>query len=286
VVAVARNERVLMPHFLAHYRRLGVSHFVLVDNLSDDGTREYLLEQPDVVLYSADTEYRHSHYGVAWQQAVLAAHALGKWVVLADIDEFLVFEGCEDRPVADWLRAQAAAGHDAVLTMMVDMYPPGDLADADFSTQAPFDAAPYFDKQPLVPWLMGSGCFSNGPTYLSGLRHRLIPDSAPNLYTAQKVAVLRYQPWVRLSEGLHYAANIQVSTQRACFCHFKYHAGFKAKVHAEIARRQHFNGAEEYRKYLAMVAEGGQPLHHPALSVRYLSSVTLAPLFQGRSGIE
>ena len=58
VVAVARNERTLLPHFLDHYRKLGVQHFVLVDNLSDDGTREYLLLQPDVVLYSADTEYR------------------------------------------------------------------------------------------------------------------------------------------------------------------------------------------------------------------------------------
>ena len=33
----------VLPHFLAHYRGLGVGCFVMVDNLSDDGTREYLL---------------------------------------------------------------------------------------------------------------------------------------------------------------------------------------------------------------------------------------------------
>jgi len=48
VVCVVRNEMALVPHFLAHYRLLGVKCFVFVDNCSDDSTREYLFEQPDV----------------------------------------------------------------------------------------------------------------------------------------------------------------------------------------------------------------------------------------------
>jgi hypothetical protein len=264
VVAVARNEGLLLPHFLAHYRGLGVRHFVLVDNLSDDGSRAWLLQQPDVVLYSADTPYRASHYGVAWQQAVLAAHALGRWAVLADIDEFLVYPGCHRVNLPDWLAGQQARGHEALTTQMVDMYPAGPLEGADLSRQAPFEAAPHFDRQPLLRWRLGSGLYSNAPTWLSGLRHRLIPDSAPNLYTSQKVAVMRYQPWVRLSEGLHYVSNLAVAPQPIAFAHFKYHAGFARKVAEEVARKQHFNGAEEYRKYQAMVAEAGRPLADPA----------------------
>ena len=277
VVAVARNEMILMPHFLSHYRRMGVRHFVLVDNLSDDGTREYLLAQPDVVLYSADTEYRYSQYGVAWQQAVLGAHALGRWVVLADIDELLVYRDCEHRPILDWLSELDAQGHDAAMTLMVDMYPQGDLSAADFTAApgTPFELAPCFDSQPLVSWKLGAGNYSNGPTYLSALRHRLIPDSAPNLYTSQKVAVFRYAPWVRLSQGLHYASNLRVSHQPAVFAHFKYHAGFQRKVQEEIARKQHFNGAEEYRKYLALLAESRGSLWSPDLSTHYQGSQSL-----------
>lgn len=280
VVAVARNERLLMPHFLRHYRQLGVRHFVLVDNLSDDGTRAYLQAQPDVLLYSADTEYRHSHYGVAWQQAVLGAHALGKWVVLADIDEFLVYPGCEHLSLADWLALRDAEGAEAVSTLMVDMYPAGDLAQADFSRDAPFEVARHFDPQPLLPWRVGSGCFSNSSTWLSGLRHRLIPDSAPNFYTAQKVAVLRYQPWVRLSEGLHYVSNRRLAAAPACFAHFKYHAGFRQKVLQEVARGQHFNGAEEYRKYLAMLSEAQGHWASAGASSRYEGSASFGPLFE------
>jgi len=276
LVAVARNERVLAPHFLQHYRALGVRAFTFVDNLSDDGTREYLAAQPDVLLYSADTEYKHSHFGVSWQQAVLGAHALGQWVVLADLDEFLVYPGCETVPIERWIGSLEAAGHDAARVLMVDMYPAGDLDSADFSQQAPFDAAPCFDREPLLPWALGSGSYSNGPTYLSALRHRLIPDSAPNLYTSQKIAVFKYQPWVRLSEGLHYASNLQVAPEPVWFAHFKYHAGFRRKVRTEVARKQHFNGAEEYRKYAEMLAEARAGLSRPGVSETYSGSRTWA----------
>lgn len=111
-----------------------------------------------------------------------------------------------------------------------------------------------------MEWKLGSGCFSNGKTWLSGLRHRLIADSAPNFYTSQKLAILKYQPWIRLSEGLHYASNVTTSQQVAYFAHFKYHAGFQNKVIEEVARKQHFNNAEEYQRYMSMVAEGSGTL--------------------------
>ncbi|WP_325648024.1 glycosyltransferase family 2 protein [Ideonella sp.] len=278
VVAVARNERVLMPHFLQHYRKLGVRHFVLIDNLSDDGTREYLLSQPDVVLYSVDSQYRLSHYGVAWQQAVLAAHGLGRWAVLADIDEFMVFEGCEQTPLLDWLRQQQAQGFDGVRGGMIDMYPAGSLTSADFEQVAPFDAAPYFDRHPLLPWRLGSGWYSNAPSTVSALRHRLIPGSAPNQYTSQKLIALRYMPWVRLSQGVHYASGVKVSPQHAWLAHFKYHAGFARKVQEEVARKQHFNGAEEYRQYMSLLAEASGTLYSTVHSTRYVDSSSFTGL--------
>ena len=46
-----RNERIRLPFFLNYYRDLGVNHFLMVDNGSDDGGREYLATQPDVSLW-------------------------------------------------------------------------------------------------------------------------------------------------------------------------------------------------------------------------------------------
>lgn len=269
VVSVVRDEMLMLPHFLDHYRRLGVRCFVFVDNLSDDGTREMLLSMPDVVLYSADTEYRQSHYGVAWQQAVLANHGLGKWVLLADADELLVYRNCETRALIDLVREVEQQGCDAVRLLMVDMYPGGELATADFTHGDPFAVASYFDYAPVTEWHLGGGAFGNDKTYLSTLRHRLIPAAAPNSFMAQKYGLFKYAPWVRLSDGIHYAANLRPSPDPAWFAHFKYHSRFQHKVEMETRRKQHFNGAAEYRDYERFLSETGLSLWSERVSTKY-----------------
>lgn len=256
VVAVMRNEQVMLPHFLAHYRKLGCRAFIIVDNLSDDGTREVLLAQPDVVLYSADTQYGKSTFGVAWQQAVLANHCVGKWALVADADELIVYPDQVAKPLPQLAAEIGAAGHDVACIHMVDMYPFGDLAEADFTEADPFTVARWYDSQPLQEWRLTQGAYSNAPNHVSALRHRLMPSAEPNAFTSQKYCLLRYAPWMRLCAGLHNIANANVAGQKLWFAHFKYHAAFKAKVEEEVARKQHFGGAQEYRKYLAMLAEG------------------------------
>jgi len=254
IICVVRNEMLMLPHFLEHYRSLGIDCFLMVDNCSTDGTADYLLQQPDVVLYRAETEYRRACYGVAWQQALLGNHCLGKWVVIADADELLVYPEWRTRLLADYLNDVEATGADALLTLMIDMYPRGSLVDADFSKSPPFKVAPWHDGVPMIEWRLGSGQYSNAASYLSHLRHRLSSDSPPNAFTSQKVAVVRYQPWLRFSAGIHYAANTRIAEKPVKFAHFKYHAGFREKVTEEIGRGQHYNNAEEYRRYLDLLS--------------------------------
>ena len=56
--ATMRNDMQRLPFFLAHYRRLGVGHFLIVDNSSDDGTDAFLAAQPDVSLWSSAASYK------------------------------------------------------------------------------------------------------------------------------------------------------------------------------------------------------------------------------------
>nr|WP_245243280.1 glycosyltransferase family 2 protein [Pararhodobacter sp. SW119] len=255
VVAVIRNEMIMLPHFLAHYRSLGVTAFLIADNLSDDSSREYLLEQEDVALYSVETEYSASHYGVAWQQALIANHCLGKWVLLVDADEFLTYPDVSKRPLSEVTAALDAADFDCIGTTLVDMYPRTKLANCDFRKGAPFELAPYHDDPPLR-LLRGGGAFSNTTRhYASNLRHRLAPGSQPALFMAIKHPLFRYAPWLRLSEGIHFIANVRISPDFLTLAHFKYHAGFAKKVENEIGRKQHFAGAIEYQKYRTMLAE-------------------------------
>ncbi len=280
VVAAMRNEMIMLPHFLAHYRKLGVRSFIIIDNCSDDGTREYLHKQDDVLLYSADTEYRYSHYGVVWQQAVLANHCIGKWVLLADADELLVYPDHEQRPLADVVRELDEQNYDASAVLMVDMYPFGSLDDADFKTSDPFASANWFDRDALRNWALSRGRYSNSVNYTSALRHRLMPDAEPHGFTSQKYCLLKYAPWFRLCEGLHDTGEITPSPKPLWFAHFKYHAGFKEKVETEVRRKQHFNDAVEYRKYLDLLAESSGALGLEGVSKRYDDSSSFLSILQ------
>lgn len=267
VIACMRNEIKLLPQFLNHYRRLGVTSFLILDNCSTDGSVAYLLEQPDVVVFSCDTEYRESMFGVAWQQALLSAFRCGRWSIVVDADEFLVLPGPEGRTVGDFLTGVEAEGADAVLALLVDMYPSGDLSACDLSKGDPFQLAPYVDRTPLRPvWFHGP--YSNSPAWTSSVRHRLVPNAGPSDFTSQKTCILKYAPWMQLSAGLHYVGDCRISQQPAVLCHFKYHAGFHAKVLEEVQRKQHFEGASEYAKYLEAI-RAGRTFYDPRISVSW-----------------
>ena len=272
VVACVRNEMFMLPHFLAHYRKLGVTAFLIADNVSDDGTREYLAEQPDVALFSVDTDYKLSRYGVAWQQAMMAAVRPGKWSLVADADELLVWQEDQRESLPELLASDAFKDADAARLFMLDMYPEGRLESADFASGDPFAEAGFCDRTPFLSTWHGRGPFSNMPTWTSALRHRLIEGARPDLFVAQKIALLRYQPWMRLSAGLHFVGDVKLSKRELIFAHFKYNADFRRKARAEVARRQHFNDAEEYRKYLALTSEGRDCIFDPDLSVTWRDS--------------
>ncbi|MCH2250904.1 MAG: glycosyltransferase family 2 protein, partial [Cognatishimia sp.] len=47
LVCTLYNEAIRMPYFLRYYRDLGIDHFLIIDNDSDDGVMDHLEGQPD-----------------------------------------------------------------------------------------------------------------------------------------------------------------------------------------------------------------------------------------------
>ncbi len=259
---------------------------MIADNGSDDGTFEYLSEQPDVALFAVDTEYGQSNYGVAWQQALMANFRTGRWSLVADADELLFWNTDLSGNLPALLESPAFDDADAARIFMLDMYPRGPLAAADFVDDGPFEQAGFIDRHPFLSVSGVRGPYSDAPVWTSALRHRLIPDARPELFVAQKIALLKYRPWMRLSAGLHFVADARLAPREFLFGHFKYNAAFHAKAQAEVARGQHFNNAEEYRKYLALVSEGRDVIFDPAVSVRWQDSGFVQRICAGAAASE
>jgi hypothetical protein len=99
----------LLPDFLRHYRSLGIDTFCFIDNGSVDGTRDYLLAQPDCLVYYTDELYKASGFAADWVNRVIAELRISGWFVLVDADEHLCYAHMERYMVLWWICIQQAA---------------------------------------------------------------------------------------------------------------------------------------------------------------------------------
>jgi len=257
VLSTLRNERVRLPYFLKYYRDIGVGHFLIVDNDSTDGSREYLAEQPDVSLWSTPAGYKQARYGVDWLNRLARRHGHGHWCLTVDPDEFLVYPFCDTRPIralTDWLDASALKSFGA---MLIDMYPRGRIDAQPYAEgQDPFEIACWFDS--------GNYTFRKNPDYRNlwiqgGPRARMFFPENPG-----RAPALNKIPLVKWDRSYVYASSTHMLLPRGlnlvydewggektcgCLLHAKFLHTFADKSAEELARRQHYAGGREYEVY-------------------------------------
>jgi Glycosyl transferase family 2 len=252
-----RNERVRLPYFLDYYRRLGIDQFLIIDNDSTDGTREYLAQQPDVSLWTTTAGYKQSRFGMDWIMHLLRRHGSGNWCLTVDVDEFLVYPFCETRPLralTDWLDSAGARSFSA---MLLDMYPKGAMHEQPYREgQNPFEIAQYFDS--------GNYTIRKNWPYLNlwiqgGPRARLFFADTP-----QQAPAMNKIPLVKWDRTYAYVSSTHMMLPRGlnltyedmggekpsgCLLHAKFLDTFATKAEEELARGQHYAESHEYRAY-------------------------------------
>jgi hypothetical protein len=252
-----RNERPRLPYFLAYYRDRGVSHFVIVDNDSTDGSRDYLAAQPDCSVWTTPDSYRHARFGMDCMNRLLRLHGTGHWCLTVDADEFLVYPFSDTRPLpalCDWLEASSIKSFGA---MLLDMYPKGPVsAQGTAEGQNPFESACWFDAGNYTierNWTYGNLWIQGGP------RARMFFADAP-----ERAPALNKIPLVRWRKGYAYASSTHMLLPRGLnlvfdewggekasgvLLHAKFQASFAEKAAEEMERRQHYADSAEYRAY-------------------------------------
>ncbi len=252
-----RNEHVRLPYFLQYYRDLGVGHFLMVDNGSDDGTDRYLAEQPDVSLWSTRASYRRSGYGVDWLNHLQWRYGAGHWTLVVDVDEFLVYPFCESRPLLALTGWLDEAGRRSFGAMLLDMYPKGPLtAQPYLAGQNPFEIARFFDA--------GNLTMTRNPRYRNlwiqgGVRARAFfadrPRAAPALNKTPLVRWTRKYAYVSSTHALLPRGLNRVYDEgggelaSGVLLHAKFLDTLLPKAREEIARREHYGGGREYQAY-------------------------------------
>lgn len=166
VIALAHNEMYFLPTWLDHYRKLGAERFIILDDASTDNTLAYLRAQLDVMVVGSHRRFgdtvpvidrldptgqtvemrRMAHL---WRMILMEKFTLNRWVVQADLDEFLIIP--EGRTLTSIFEKFAVSDYDAITTTMLDIYPASIKAlraqmtqhTANFADDWFFDALPH-----------------------------------------------------------------------------------------------------------------------------------------------
>lgn len=249
-----RNEKVRLPYFLKYYRQLGVNHFLIVDNDSDDGSREYLAAQPDVSLWTTRHSYKRSRFGVDWLNWLQMRYGHEHWCLVVDPDEFFVYPFCDTRPLralTDWLDASNIKSFPA---MLLDMYPKGPLdAQPYHEGQDPFEIAQYFDSGNYI--LQRNRRFGNlwiqgGPRARTFFAND--PEQAPALNKIPLVRWRREYAYVSSTHMLLPRGLNQVYDEwggekaSGILLHAKFLDTFAIKAEEEMRRGEHYAASAEY----------------------------------------
>ena len=255
--AVMRNEAVRLPYFLEHYRALGVDHFLIVDNGSEDGSAEMLAAQPDVTLWSTSASYRLARFGVDWLTWLMILHGDGHWCLTVDADEILIYPFHETRPLqalTGWLDGR---NQKAFPAMMLDLYPKGPVSSATYEAgQNPFEILRYFDagnytirRQKALKslWIQG------GPRARTFFTDR--PRRAPTLSKIPLVKWSRRFAYLNSTHSLLPPRLNQLYDQlggeaiSGVLLHTKFLYTIVEKSAEEKRRREHFGTPEDFDGY-------------------------------------
>lgn len=274
VVVNTHNDLKLMPSFLAHYRRLGVSRFICIDDVSSDGTREYLSSQPDVDVWSSPLRYRDARRGREWRQALFERYGKDRWYLNVDSDEFLIYDDCERQPLRNLIRALETRGEKRLAAPMLDMYPVGPLGSATLDgtdARMPWEIADHFDGAGYeITYTKRAISITGGP------RKRKFA----HVLELMKYPLIFWDKECNLGVSIHQPLPCERNFPAisGVLLHFKFFSDYKEKIEHAVTDGQYFDGAAAYRKMLDDLQKSGEFDFQSPDSVRFSGSKQLREL--------
>ncbi|QIG50729.1 hypothetical protein G5V57_25150 [Nordella sp. HKS 07] len=257
LICVLRDEIDRLPLFFEHYRSLGVTRFLMIDNGSSDGSHEFLLAQKDADVFLTHVPFRQGQAGLYWANGIARAFCIGHWILRVDADELLVYDGMEDHDLADLSRWLDAGGQDRLFAPLLDIYPSGPLAATQHGITEFLRHDCWFDPEGYELDRVRAGWNLTG-----GARRRLFGQKRTGPWP-----ILSKYPFLRMtgetvifSHHWQWPCDEVTEGPQGALLHFKLTDDLARRAERYAEQGQHFNGSEDYK------AIAGQLAEHPDLT--------------------
>ena len=252
LICVIKNDMGKLVQFMEHYRKLGITKFIFLDNMSTDGTYEYLLKQEDTVVYRCQNSYLSSRR-IAWINRIIAEYGIDKWYMVVDSDEFFTYLGAKKYSISEFIQKVEEKGYKRAGVVHLDMYPKGSLFESD-SKMDFREKYCYFDKDTYTLTRIKNG---RGIKIKGGPRKRVFGTdenvSGVRLMYIEKddiVASSHYTIPFEKSQNVP----IYIVSQHYKFIDEKDYDKMIDAVKTEI----YSNGSKDYKIYLNTISENPQ----------------------------
>lgn len=268
LICCVKNDLQRIKLLLSHHRSIGVHHFVFVDNMSTDGTVEWLLQQ-DVDVYQTGERY-HAGAKAAWVRRIWDTYGYNRWYLIVDSDELFSYPGMERHLIRELVLYAQVHQIMRVCSMMLDMYTDKTLFE-DSKEQDMVNAYRYFDTKTYFRTRDYRGMIIRG-----GPRKRIFESEQDYATPLTKYPLLFVRCEDLWQDHAPYPFHENFKSECiAVLRHYKFINGDKEKYKAIVREGNYYNGSFEYKTYLKKIEEGDFTSFYYEDSEEYTDSYSL-----------
>ena len=272
VISTVRNEAARLPLFFEHYKKIGVSRFLMVDNASADATPEVLCAEPLADVFHTAASFDDACSGIYWQNGLARAYCLGHWTLLADADELFVYDGMDSHGLPDLTRWLERNSQDRVFAPMIDIYPPDVIGETGLSIRENFERNGWFDTTGYGLQRRRGGWLATG-----GPRQRLFGQKLLSEGEwASKYPLFRMSGDTAICNA-HFLWPGDEGSARplGALIHLKFMDDFAERAARHVREGQHFDNSRKYRVVSEVLAKQPRTVAAYPRSEKYLGPGSL-----------
>ncbi len=124
LICAFKNAKNLIELFIDHHRKIGINHFVFIDNDSSDESVKIITKYSDDI--NVDIWYTNDKFegfkSCGWRQRMMAYYGVNRWYLDLDVDELFVYNGIESGGINKIVNYATKNGFKAIGSVMLDTY--------------------------------------------------------------------------------------------------------------------------------------------------------------------